>query len=371
MKFFFRFMLLLLVLLVSLLLMVHYNTNYVININKNAQSTTALRVAIIGHSGFIGSVLAERMHEAGMKVQGYDIHPVHLEGIRTPVKHIHSRDIPEADLQRHNVVIFLGGLTGRESCDRNADRVVDENVDQVVSVARRMAPSQLLVFASTSAIAEGHVSAPALEDCVVHTHLLDRFSSSMHLREVTLRKLSKTLGDAAPQMLGFRFGTVVGVSPSQRSKFLLSALVKSAFLKGRLTVHHPETSQAILWIEDLSQGIITAMRQRNKAAQFDVFNLQSFNTTMATAANEVASQTGALIHSTDAPLAEDILGFQLDTTKFRKTFGFAFQGTVGSVVRSLVTQADKVALGREISFRKHQGNSHQGGRAWYADRATW
>ena len=56
-------------------------------------------------------------------------------------------------------------------------------------------------------------------------------------------------------MIGLRFGTVVGLSPSQRIDLSHMALVCQAFLTGKLHVTHPETNRAFLYMEDLMRAV--------------------------------------------------------------------------------------------------------------------
>ena len=52
-------------------------------------------------------------------------------------------------------VVYLGGLTDRAICQDHPNDVEQENVKDIYKLAKRMLPSQLLIFASTSEIAEG------------------------------------------------------------------------------------------------------------------------------------------------------------------------------------------------------------------------
>lgn len=151
-----------------------------------------------------------------------------------------------------------------------------ENIGNVVDVARRMLPHQLLVFASTSAITEGHGDQCVDEDASVKIELMDIYSSSMYRREQALQQLSSSASDA-PQIVGLRFGTVVGTSSNQRLEMLHNALVNSAFTQCSLTVTHPEAHRGFLGMDDLVEAIRTLIAQRKRAQRFDIFHLQSFH----------------------------------------------------------------------------------------------
>lgn len=109
------------------------------------------KVAVIGAGGFIGSRLHEHLIESGHAVTGYDRFP-NLGRATPALVHKASPDIDDAELRSYDVVVFLGGLTGRAACEAATPEVVRaENVREPVAVASRMAETQVLIFATTSA----------------------------------------------------------------------------------------------------------------------------------------------------------------------------------------------------------------------------
>ena len=63
-----------------------------------------------------------------------------------------------------------------------------------------------------------------------------------------MKDLAAQRGYRGPRMVALRFGTVVGVSPSQKTEYVHVGMVRSALMKGRITVWHSETWRAFLWI---------------------------------------------------------------------------------------------------------------------------
>ena len=174
--------------------------------------TRRSNVAIIGAGGYIGSKLHEALAaHSNLNVTGFDRDP-RLERPVPPVTKLAAQDIPTSDLLGFDVVIYLGGLTGRAACKRHTKReILHENVGDLVNLASRMNGTQLLVFASTSALMEGSGYKPAGEEGPINTKLLDRYARSMAEREKAMRRLSSNTG--TPQLIGLRFGTVLGSSP--------------------------------------------------------------------------------------------------------------------------------------------------------------
>ena len=300
-------------------------------------SSTSLRVAIIGSSGYIGSRLLRHLQgQENLTLVGYD----------RAFKGQASREMSTRDLQSFQAVIYLGGLTGRVMCrDRPAD-VEQENILDISNLAKRMLPSQLLIFASTSAIAEGSGSIPFNEDSPVQQQLFDSYVASLWNRENTLRELSTTV-KTMPQMVGLRFGTVIGLSSSQRIDLAHMALICQAFLGGQLSVTHPEANRALLWMEDLLRAVHVLLRHSEKAKRFDLFHLQSFSANIANIASAIGSRTSAYIHTSDHPIKDDSQGFTLNVTKFSKTFDFIFEGNQNQIISQLIDDVPRMCLGRE------------------------
>lgn len=345
-----------LVVVALMLLCVHVAADVATVTPLGSSANAAHRVAVIGASGFVGSRLHAFLAQHGIEVVGYDREPLEPSGdnqtdwLRTVV-HSSAESIPDADLTSFDAVVYLGGLSGRKQCDEQPAAVHQENVGDVWQVARRMRPSQLLVFASTSAIAEGSGEVPVSEGVLVRVPALDLYAASMHHREHALRALSESEPLTTPPMVGLRFGTVVGQSPSQRTDLLHTALVCSAVMTGHLRITHPETSRSVLAVEDLEQAVLailhTDIASQGAQPRFRVYNLASFATTVTRAAAEVAARTGAMIEAIDhAPKGLDIPGFSINTTAFTQRYGISLVMTERAVVERLYAAAPVLCMGR-------------------------
>lgn len=308
------------------------------------RESTQQRVAIIGAAGYVGAALHDYLTAQGHNVTGYDRDPRQLA---SRVVSKASWDVSRHEIASYDVVVYFGGLTGRVLCDSSPDRVQSENVDDIANLSKRMTAGQLLIFASTSAVNEGSGPDPRGEDGAVDDAKLDRYSLSLAKRERVLRKLSKSRG--APQMVGVRFGTVVGRSPSQRLDLVHMAMMCQAYLYGHISVTHAESHRSMLSMADLTRAIDRIIAARHLASRFDVYQLCSFNTNVEAVANAVASKTGAHLHFADSTAAVD--GFSMNCTKFERTFNFKFGDTQASVLDDMNAHIPTMCTGREITHR--------------------
>ncbi|CAF4310104.1 unnamed protein product, partial [Rotaria sp. Silwood2] len=262
-----------------------------------------------------------------------------------------SHEIVTEDLQNFQVVVYLGGLTDRTICLQHPNDAEHENVKDIYNLAERMLPSQLLVFASTSEIAEGSGSISMIETSSVQPHLFDAYVLSMIHRENALQKLSLN-STSAPRMIGLRLGLVIGLSNSQRIDFGHMAYVCQAFLSGKLHIVHPEAYRSFLSMEDMLRAVTIVIQHQRTAKGFDLFHLESFSTSISNVANAIAFRSGAHVVVLNDSFDKISRGFSLNTTKFRSTYHFDFNGNQNQIVSKLIDDVPRLCTGRQSRLHK-------------------
>lgn len=299
-------------------------------------------IAIIGAEGYIGSHLHECLHEL-FTVTGYsNLHRLpNSPGLK--IVNMKSNQISDSAIQSYDVIIYMGGLTGRRACDSvSVDIVFQENVLDPYYLASKMSATQLFIFASSAAVAEGSGANSHKEDDAISAEL-DTYAESMRRREYAMKHLAQS--GRGPVMVGLRFGTVVGTSRGQRTDLLHMALLRSAYTNGYVEITDPQMYRPILSLEDLGRAITRVIQDATKLKnRVEIFNLQSTSSTVESVAHEVASQTGvyARIVGRSTELMEEVstrldnTGFTLDPSKFEDMFDFRFKGTSKSMIAGLI-----------------------------------
>jgi nucleoside-diphosphate-sugar epimerase/SAM-dependent methyltransferase len=301
-------------------------------------SSSQLHIAVIGSSGYIGSRLVHYLQtEKNWSIVEFDRH----------VPGSASYEITAKDLHTFQVVIYLGGLTSHEACQKHPNDVERENVDDIYKLVKRMLPTQLLIFASTAAIAESSGPISVDEEFPVQPHSPDLYVNSLIRRENTLRNWSFVSAAVAPQIIGLRFGLVIGLSSSQRIDIAHMSLICQAFLGGRLHISNPDTFHAFLCMEDLLRAITILIKQSKNVKRFDIFHLQSFSASMSGVANTIACRSGAHVKLSNHSLEQNTSVYFLNSTKFSSTFNFTFKGTQDQIVTRLVEDVPRMCLGRQ------------------------
>lgn len=316
---------------------------------RDSGSLDPTKVAITGAAGNIGSYLTLHLRSVGFNVVAYDMDPRIADFVCLP---IHSRSIHNDDLQTFGTVVFLGGCTGRKSCANLPPTERSQvNTLDVVDIFQRMSPNQHLIVASTSAISEGRLDAK--ESDRVFVDLLDEYSLSMYQREVKLEELvtNSAFPEGGPQVSIVRFGTVVGVSPGQRTDLLVPSLFKAAYTRGVMKVQRHDAMRSFLALPDLARsfhvliastvsgdvsgpdGATTMALGRHD--RLKIWNLASFHATILKIATTVASITGATLDvegTTNATNTASSPGFTLNCQAFVQRFNFSFQETLLSTL---------------------------------------
>jgi nucleoside-diphosphate-sugar epimerase/2-polyprenyl-3-methyl-5-hydroxy-6-metoxy-1,4-benzoquinol methylase len=319
------------------------------------------KVAIVGAAGYVGSEVHKHLRDKGYpNVRGFDRNPRAVKF--QDVARCSIQVIKDEMLHQFDVVIYLGGLTGRKACDiHTPDEVEEANVQDVLRLAKRMAPHQLLVFASTAAIAEGSGAQRRafMENDTPDPDSMDSYTRSLFRREQIMEEFVVTQTNYnGPKMVALRFGTVVGVSQSQRKDFVHVAMVNSALKEGRITVWHPESWRAFLWIPDQMRVLETIIQGKqvfwNSFPCLHIYHVSSFNSTVGQSANEVAQIMGVPQTVIEHDPKEDNHGFLLNNGKFQHDFNFEFRGTPQAVVKDLVKHSNHVLVGREVLDHEQQ-----------------
>ena len=306
------------------------------------------RVGIIGAGGYIGSTLHDFL--SGMDeydVVGYDRDPSAPK--RDGLVFMASHEIPTAELHTFQVIIYLGGFSAHDACDKHSEgRVEKENVLDPVNLASRLGSHQLFLFALSAATAK----VLHKEDDAVHESELDLHGRSMFKREKMFRTLVHS-GALQPRLVGIRMGTVSGVSRVQRVDLVYTSLMSSAYTTGLVHVRNGHMTKAILWLQDLKLAVLRILKSdRLDRGLLHTFNLVSFNTDVGAIANSVAGYTGARVVELVSDPAKRA-GYMLDGTKFARIFNYKMRGTQLDIMNEIGRHLPRSIIGREGGVRSN------------------
>jgi nucleoside-diphosphate-sugar epimerase len=297
-------------------------------------------IGIIGCSGYIGSRLCNELSTAHV-IHGFDIQCPSPNVNMACFRLLRGGSIDQEALNDCDVIIYLGGLSGRASCSVNTwGNVYNENVNDISIVLSKLHKHKLCIYASSASVLEGSCKEPATESYTIDETLMDSYALSMATRE-------KVVTNINVNTVGLRFGTVIGVSPSQRYDLVHIAMLMSAECNGVIRVQNGECCRSILDMRDLVRAVKIIVEHKESVSGHRVYNLSSFNTTINNIARDIGDATGARVID-DVGSSNTAVGFLQSTCKFETDFAFRFQEDSSSLISHLVKHRDELVIKKNL-----------------------
>jgi nucleoside-diphosphate-sugar epimerase len=234
-----------------------------------------MRVLITGNNGYIGSVLAPLVKQAGHDVVGLDTFLFEGGTFGSDVQQIEAmrmdlRDVETADLRGFDAVIHLAALSNDPVGDLNPQCTYDINHLGSVRLARlaKEAGVQRFLFASSCSLYG--VAGDNLLDEQADMNPVTAYGVTKVLFEKDVAKLADD--DFSPTFL--RNATAYGVSPRLRADVVVNNLVGIAFTTGEVLIQSDGTPwRPLVHIEDIARAFIAALHAPRELVHNEAFNV--------------------------------------------------------------------------------------------------
>jgi nucleoside-diphosphate-sugar epimerase len=264
-----------------------------------------VRVLVTGGAGYLGSVLCERLLEAGHGVTALDAlahgvpsllhlcaHP-RFEFVRGDVR---DEALLRRVLRDADAVIPLAAVVGAAACDRDPLLARTVNLDAVRLLLRLRSPAQLVVFPNTNS---GYGASSGEVFCTEETPL-DPISLYGRTKVEAEREVL-----AAPNALTLRLATVFGSSPRMRLDLLVNHFVYAAVTDGYLVLFEEDFKRNFIHVRDVADCFLHCLENGTKMAG-RAYNagLDAANLSKGELARKVKEQVPAL-HITFSEIGSD------------------------------------------------------------------
>jgi nucleoside-diphosphate-sugar epimerase len=237
-----------------------------------------LRVLVTGHHGYVGSIVAPLLREAGHDVVGLDTYYYRGCDLGSaeefqPALSMDVRDVGAEELEGFDAVVHLAALSNDPLGDLNPGWTYSINRDGAISLARaaREAGVRRFVFASSCSMygaAEGDTALD--EDAPLRP--LTPYAESKVSAEAAIRELAE--GDFSP--ISMRNATVYGASPRLRLDIVLNNLIAWAHTTGAIRLESDGSSwRPLIHVRDLARATLAVLDAPDDVVRGRALNIGS------------------------------------------------------------------------------------------------
>ena len=304
------------------------NLNGVANLNKS--------ILIIGSSGYIGTALNKYLKDKGYLVTTVDLK---WFGGPTPDYKENFKDLSKEFYSKFTYVILLAGHSSMTMCANNYEEAWENNVTNFSDLISKLTEKQTLIYSSSGSVYgqggqnrnENMTLAPAQNEYDLTKQMIEKIASGARCRTV-----------------GLRFATLNGASDYSRSDLMINSMVISAKTQDKIVCYNGKNHRSILGMQDCVRAIQQIIDKTDKLiSRHEVFNLSSINGTINSFAKEVANILNVKVENHSK--ITNVFSFELDSTKFIKTFGFTFrQTTIDIIVKEILNKYEKIIWSNRI-----------------------
>jgi nucleoside-diphosphate-sugar epimerase len=215
-----------------------------------------MRVLVTGGAGYLGSVLCERLIDAGYHVTAADnllyqqnslFHLCHRQQFDFVYGDVRDEFLMKQLVTRADIVIPLAALVGAPACDRDPSFARSVNLDAIRLINRLRSPRQLVVYPTTNS---GYGTKTGDVFCTEETPL----------EPISLYGQTKTQAEQEllerPNAITLRLATVFGMSPRMRLDLLVNHFVYAAATDGYIVIFEKDFKRNYIHIRDVADCFV-------------------------------------------------------------------------------------------------------------------
>jgi nucleoside-diphosphate-sugar epimerase len=308
-----------------------------------------VKILVTGHHGYIGSITAPALEDAGHEVAGLDTFFYRgcdfgpdRDGVTALARDV--RDIGPELLEGIDAVVHLAALSNDPLGDLSSDWTYDINLDGTLDVARaaREAGVGRFVFASSCSM-YGAAEGDDLLTEEAPLRPLTPYAETKVRAEEALHELAD--GDFSPVYM--RNATAFGVSPRLRLDVVLNNLAAWAHTTGRIRLLSDGSAwRPLVHVRDIASATLALLEAPREVVHDQAFNIgaEEQNVRIGELAETLHGLLGCEVEmSEDA--TPDPRSYRVDFSKLRTAIpGFRCEWSAERGAQELVTAYAEVGL---------------------------
>lgn len=293
------------------------------------------KVLLIGGCGYVGSAIYELIKDKYI----VDTLDVEMYGNFNNPKNIKLDFgfLDEYTLQQYETVVITAGNSSVPMC-KDIYNTFDQNIIKFLNIVKEMKRvGQKLIYASSSCVYVESSDKPMEETAPLTPN--DGLTLSKTILDHTLPLLDV-------EYYGLRFGSVNGWAPNMRTDLMINSMTLSAMKTDEVNVFNAHAHRPIISTHDLARAVLAILDC--KEDKRGIYNVASFNLNIGEIGQRVADYMKVPLRDKGNSQTYD---FMVSSEKFKKAFNFEFEGTVESIVQSILDKpVNKLWSKREKLF---------------------
>jgi nucleoside-diphosphate-sugar epimerase len=231
-----------------------------------------MKVLITGGAGYLGSVITQKMLEAGHKVTAIDnlsfkqLSP--LQFTSNPNYNFIYGDVRNVDFLKHqvgihDVIIPLAAIVGFPACKADPKLAWEVNYTQIETILDSIGDEHIILYPNTNS---GYGIGEGQSECTEESPLnpISVYGESKCAAEKLLLNCS--------QAICFRLATVFGTSTRMRTDLLVNEFVYKAMTDKYITVFEKHFKRNFIHIQDVANVFLWALNNY-ETMKHNVYNV--------------------------------------------------------------------------------------------------
>ena len=307
------------------------------------------RVLITGHNGYIGSVLAPYLINAGHQIVGLDTRyfgdcTLIDEPVSVPAIEKDIRDIESSDLKNFDAIIHLAALSNDPIGNLNERWTEEINSDATFALASKAKAAGVRRFLFSSSCIMYGATATSVVDESSKLDPRTEYARSKVNSELALQSLASD--SFSPVYI--RNGTVYGLSPRMRFDTVLNNLVGQATITKKVVIYSDgKPWRPVVHVEDLARSFEVYLNAPREDIHNEAFNngADHLNYRIIDLAEIVTAVVPGVELKIEARQDADQRTYKTSFLKFARTFPtFEFRWTPQSGARELYSAFKSLGL---------------------------